>query len=59
NDAFSHLLGLPTIWVPHSFGGCSQHAPNEHVRADIMSRGLELMTGLFWDIGDKGGLKDV
>lgn len=54
NDAFSHILGLPTIWVPHSFGGCSQHAPNEHVRADIMAQGLKLMTGLFWDMAEAG-----
>ena len=30
NDIFSEGLGLPTIWVPHSYPGCSQHAPNEH-----------------------------
>ena len=53
NDAFSHVLGMPTIWVPHSFGGCCQHAPNEHVSAAIMSQGLELMTGLFWDLGER------
>lgn len=55
NDAFSHVLGLPTIWVPHSYGGCNQHAPNEHVSATIMKEALELMTGLFWDIGKTGG----
>ena len=21
NDAFSHVIGMPTIWVPHSYGG--------------------------------------
>jgi len=31
NDAFSHILGMPTVWVPHPYGGCSQHAPNEHI----------------------------
>ena len=30
NDVFSDLLGLPTMWVPHSYPGCSQHAPDEH-----------------------------
>ena len=29
NDVFSEVLGLPTIWIPHSYAGCSQHAPNE------------------------------
>jgi len=52
NDAFSHILGMPTIWVPHSYGGCNQHAPNEHVSGKIIREGLEMMAGLFWDIGD-------
>ncbi|MCP4691834.1 MAG: M20 family metallopeptidase [Desulfobacterales bacterium] len=51
NDAFTDGLGLPTIWIPHSYGGCSQHAPNEHALAPIMKEGLTLMTGLFWDLG--------
>ena len=48
------MLGLPTVWVPHSYAGCSQHAPNEHVLAPIMREGLRMMTGLFWDLGEKG-----
>ena len=28
NDVFSETLGLPTLWVPHSYPACSQHAPN-------------------------------
>ena len=51
NDVFSELLGLPTIWVPHSYPACSQHAPNEHVLAPVMREGLRLMAGLFWDLG--------
>lgn len=31
NDIFCDGLGLPTVWVPHSFPGCSQHAPDEHL----------------------------
>ncbi|WP_220432210.1 hypothetical protein [Falsirhodobacter xinxiangensis] len=34
NDAFADLLGLPTIWVPHSYPGCKQHSPAEHLPAD-------------------------
>ncbi len=52
NDCFSEILGLPTLWVPHSYAGCSQHAPNEHVLAPIMREGLQIMTGLFWDLAD-------
>lgn len=53
NDAFSHVIGMDTIWIPHSYGGCCQHAPNEHVLASITREGLCLMTGLFWDLGEK------
>jgi len=60
NDCFSDILGLPTIWIPHSYRGCSQHAPNEHVLKSVCREGLQVMAGLFWDIGDpdsgSGGL---
>jgi acetylornithine deacetylase/succinyl-diaminopimelate desuccinylase-like protein len=52
NDCFSDTLDLPTIWVPHSYAGCSQHAPDEHGLAPILREGLQIMTGLFWDLGD-------
>ncbi len=52
NDAFSHVLGMPTIWVPHSYGGCSQHAPDEHLLAPIAREGLRMMAGLFWDLAE-------
>jgi acetylornithine deacetylase/succinyl-diaminopimelate desuccinylase-like protein len=52
NDAFAELLGLPTLWVPHSYPGCSQHAANEHLLASVAREGLEMMAGLFWDLGD-------
>jgi hypothetical protein len=52
NDVFSEILDLPTLWVPHSYASCSQHAPNEHILAPIMREGLEIMAGLFWDIGE-------
>jgi acetylornithine deacetylase/succinyl-diaminopimelate desuccinylase-like protein len=51
NDAFTDILGLPTVWVPHSYGGCSQHAPDEHLLAPVARDGLRLMAGLFWDLG--------
>jgi len=52
NDAFCDILGLPTIWVPHSYGGCSQHAPDEHLLAPIVREGLCIMAGLFWDLSE-------
>jgi acetylornithine deacetylase/succinyl-diaminopimelate desuccinylase-like protein len=54
NDVFSEGLGLPTIWVPHSYPGCSQHAPNEHLPLAIARDALRLMAGLYWDLGEGG-----
>jgi acetylornithine deacetylase/succinyl-diaminopimelate desuccinylase-like protein len=54
NDAFTDILGLPTVWIPHSYGGCSQHAPDEHVLAPLMRDALLLMTGLFYDLAEQG-----
>jgi hypothetical protein len=54
NDIFSDLLGLPTVWVPHSYAGCSQHAPDEHLLAPVAREALQLMAGLWWDLGETG-----
>lgn len=56
NDVFADVLELPTIWVPHSYAGCSQHAPNEHVLAPTCRDALRIMTGLWWDLGETGTL---
>src|SRR5580700_1386117 len=53
NDVFSEALGLPTIWVPHSYPGCSQHAPNEHILLPVTEEALGIMAGLFWDLGER------
>ncbi len=52
NDVFAELLGLPTIWVPHSYPGCSQHAPNEHILLPMTEEALCISTGLLWDLGE-------
>jgi acetylornithine deacetylase/succinyl-diaminopimelate desuccinylase-like protein len=52
NDIFTDVLNLKTVWIPHSYPGCSQHAPDEHLLAPIAREGLGLMAGLFWDLGD-------
>ncbi len=54
NDVFADILGLPTLWAPHSYPGCSQHAPNEHLLAPLAREGLAIMAGLFWDLGETG-----
>ena len=53
NDSFTDILGLPTIWVPHSYRGCSQHAPDEHVLKPLCLDALRVMAGLWWDIGER------
>lgn len=52
NEVFADILGVPTIWVPHSYRGCSQHAPNEHVLKSLSRNALQVMAGVFWDVGE-------
>ena len=52
NDVFADILGLPTVWVPHSYRGCSQHAPKEHILKSSSHDALRVMVGLFCDLGD-------
>jgi len=54
NDIFASDLGLPTVWVPHSYASCSQHAPNEHMLAPVARQALTVMAGIYWDLGDAG-----
>jgi acetylornithine deacetylase/succinyl-diaminopimelate desuccinylase-like protein len=54
NEVFTGILGIPAIWIPHSYTGCSQHAPDEHILMPLMRDALRLMTGLYWDIGEGG-----
>ena len=53
NDVFADILGLPTVWIPHSYASCQQHAPDEHLLAPVVREALQLMAGLFWDLGDQ------
>lgn len=55
NDVFTDELGMPTIWVPHSYPACAQHAPDEHLLAPLAREALQLMAGLFWDLGERSG----
>jgi acetylornithine deacetylase/succinyl-diaminopimelate desuccinylase-like protein len=52
NDVFTDILKLPTMWVPHSYPGCSQHAPDEHILMSVTEEALGIMAGLFWDLGE-------
>jgi acetylornithine deacetylase/succinyl-diaminopimelate desuccinylase-like protein len=52
NDPFARVLGLPTVWVPHSYPGCAQHAPDEHDLAPLLREAMQIMAGLFSDLSD-------
>jgi acetylornithine deacetylase/succinyl-diaminopimelate desuccinylase-like protein len=52
NDLFTDLMGIPAIWLPHSYTACSQHAPDEHILMGLSRDALGLMAGLYWDLGD-------
>jgi acetylornithine deacetylase/succinyl-diaminopimelate desuccinylase-like protein len=54
NDVFTDLLGVPAIWIPHSYAACSQHAPDEHVLLPLCREALALMAGIYWDLGEGG-----
>ena len=53
NDVFADILGMPTLWIPHSYPECAQHAPNEHLLNATAREGLAIMAGLYWDLGEK------
>jgi acetylornithine deacetylase/succinyl-diaminopimelate desuccinylase-like protein len=52
NDVFRDVLEVPTIWIPLSYAGCCQHAPDEHIIWPLMREGMEIIAGLYWDLGD-------
>ncbi|MEO0729890.1 MAG: M20 family metallopeptidase, partial [Pseudomonadota bacterium] len=52
NDLFTDILGIPAIWVPHSYTGCSQHAPDEHILMPVTENAIALMAGLYFDLGE-------
>jgi len=52
SEIFARHLGCPVIWIPHSYGGCKQHGPDEHLLQPLVEQGLGIMAGLFWDIGE-------
>jgi acetylornithine deacetylase/succinyl-diaminopimelate desuccinylase-like protein len=53
-DVFVDLLGTPLAWVPHSYNGCRQHGPNEHLLIAPAREGIAAFAGLWWDLGEAG-----
>ncbi|MFM9442972.1 M20/M25/M40 family metallo-hydrolase [Streptomyces acidiscabies] len=52
NAVFTDVLGLSTLWLPHSYPGCRQHATDEHLPRDIAREGLVLTVGLLHALGN-------
>jgi len=52
NDIFANVLDLPTLWIPHAYPGCRQHAAGEHLPIGLAREALEIMAGLYWDLGE-------
>jgi acetylornithine deacetylase/succinyl-diaminopimelate desuccinylase-like protein len=54
-DVFVDHLGVPLVWIPHSYNGCKQHGPDEHLLASIAREAVVGMAGVWWDLGKDGG----
>ncbi len=54
NDVFMDHLGVQLLWVPHSYNGCKQHGPNEHLLVAPAREGIAAFAGLWWDLGEAG-----
>jgi acetylornithine deacetylase/succinyl-diaminopimelate desuccinylase-like protein len=52
NHVFTDILALPTLWLPHSYPGCLQHAPDEHMLGSIAREGVRLAITLFHALGN-------
>jgi acetylornithine deacetylase/succinyl-diaminopimelate desuccinylase-like protein len=53
-DVFVDYLGVPLVWIPHSYNGCKQHGPDEHLLRAPAREGLAAYAGLWWDLGEAG-----
>jgi acetylornithine deacetylase/succinyl-diaminopimelate desuccinylase-like protein len=51
-DVFVDFLGVPLVWIPHSYNGCGQHGPNEHLLIGPAREGIAAFAGLWWDLGE-------
>jgi acetylornithine deacetylase/succinyl-diaminopimelate desuccinylase-like protein len=53
-DVFVDHLGVPLVWVPHSYNGCKQHGPDEHLLKSTARDGIAAFAGMWWDLGEGG-----
>lgn len=52
NDVFSDILGMRTIWIPHSYPGARNHGGDEHLPLSVAREAMRMMAALYWDLGD-------
>ena len=55
-DVFVDHLGVPLVWVPHSYNGCKQHGPDEHLLIAPAREGIAAFAGIWWDLGEAVGV---
>jgi acetylornithine deacetylase/succinyl-diaminopimelate desuccinylase-like protein len=53
-DVFVDHLGVSLVWVPHSYNGCKQHGPDEHMLIAPAREGMAAFAGIWWDLGEPG-----
>ena len=51
---FVDFVGVPLVWIPHSYNGCKQHGPDEHLLIGPAREGLAAFAGIWWDLGEPG-----
>jgi acetylornithine deacetylase/succinyl-diaminopimelate desuccinylase-like protein len=51
-DVFIDHLNVPLVWIPHSYNGCKQHGPDEHLLLAPAREGMAAFAGLWWDLGE-------
>ncbi|MEM9048717.1 MAG: M20/M25/M40 family metallo-hydrolase [Pseudomonadota bacterium] len=56
-EVMQYDLKMPTVWLPLSYAGCNQHAPDEHILLPLMREGIDIATALYWDLGSPDGYR--
>ena len=54
------MFEIPIVWLPLSYAGCSQHAPNEHIIKPLLREGIRTVTEIYWHLGEENNnTKDI
>jgi acetylornithine deacetylase/succinyl-diaminopimelate desuccinylase-like protein len=58
-EVIQYDLKIPIVWLPLSYAGCSQHAPNEHIIKPLMREGIRTVTEIYWHLGEENNNREV